>query len=81
MKSLLPGRADLVRALRSGGPELQEAVAHFLGFERTVSQQQTVQATASAAIALGSATVESVVAPGPAAVAVPFWKNNLNTLS
>ena len=34
MKSVLLGRADLVRALRSGGPELQEAVAHFLGLER-----------------------------------------------
>ncbi len=74
MKSLLPGRADLVRTLRSGGPELQEAVAHFLGFERTVPQQQTVQATASAAIALSSATVEGVAAPAAPAVEVLFWQ-------
>ena len=74
MKSVLLGRADLVRALRSGGPELQEAVAHFLGFERNVPQQQMVQATASAAIALGSATVEGVAAPAAPAVEVPFWQ-------
>src|SRR3954454_19772237 len=34
MKDVLAGRVDLVRALTSGGTELQEAVAHLLGFER-----------------------------------------------
>jgi len=34
MKDVLVGRVDLVRALTSGGTELQEAVAHLLGFER-----------------------------------------------
>ncbi len=75
MKSLLPGRADLVRALRSGGPELQEAVAHFLGLERIAPPQRVVQASARSEIQFHStATVEVVTAPGPAAVEVPFWQ-------
>ncbi len=31
MKDVLAGRVDLVRALASGGTELQEAAAHLLG--------------------------------------------------
>jgi formylglycine-generating enzyme required for sulfatase activity len=34
MKDVLTGRVDLVRALASGGAELQEAVARLLGLER-----------------------------------------------
>ena len=34
MKDVMVGRVDLVRALTSGGTELQDAVAHLLGFER-----------------------------------------------
>ena len=75
MKSVLLGRADLVRALRSGGPELQEAVAHFLGLERIAPPQRVVQASARSEIQFHStATVEGVAAPGPAAVEVPFWQ-------
>ena len=75
MKSVLPGRADLVRALRSGGPELQEAVAHFLGLERIVPPQRVVQASARSEIQFhATATVEVVAAPAAAAVAVPFWQ-------
>jgi len=75
MKSVLLGRADLVRALRTGGPELQEAVAHFLGLERIAPPPQRTQTIASGGMEFGgSAIVEFVAAPGPAAVAVPFWQ-------
>ena len=75
MKSVLLGRADLVRALRSGGPELQEAVAHFLGLERIAPPQRVVQASARSEIQFHStATAEVVAAPAAAAVEVPFWQ-------
>jgi len=61
--------------MRSGGPELQEAVAHFLGLERIAPPRQRTQTIALAGMEVGgSATVEFVAAPGPAAVEVPFWQ-------
>jgi formylglycine-generating enzyme required for sulfatase activity len=75
MNSLLPGRADLVRALRSGGPELQEAVAHFLGLEHITPPQRVVQASARSEIQFHDmVTVEVIAAPAAPAVEVPFWQ-------
>ena len=40
MKNILTGRADLARAFVSGGEELQEALAHLLGFEAVVEPRR-----------------------------------------
>ncbi len=58
MKSVLPGRADLVRALGSGGPELQEAVAHFLGLERIAPREAVLVAATAEFRAPGAATAD-----------------------
>ncbi len=72
MKGELTGRADLVRALRSNEPELQQAVARLLGMEHLPPAPIERIGFPIEVPGTTAATDES---PGPATgtVLVPFW--------
>jgi formylglycine-generating enzyme required for sulfatase activity len=70
-KNALVGRVDLVRALSAGGPELQEAIADLLGFER--EPVLTPPATIDVAPALLQEPEPRIATPIPDRVPIPFW--------
>ncbi|GEM_PF-2649668 len=75
MKGVMLGRGDLVRALGSGGPEVQEALAWLLGLEREVPSNEPPQLPPTERVESQDTVTAGVVPSPPAAdaVQVPFW--------
>ncbi len=71
-KDVLVGRVDLVRALRAGGVELQEALADLLGFQREPAETQPPEIDTGP----GQSPGPQPGAPPatPLRVQVPFWR-------
>ena len=75
MKGVMVGRGDLVRALGSGGPEVQEALAWLLGLEREVPNNKPPQLPPTGLVE-SQDTVSAGIVPSPPeadAIQVPFW--------
>jgi formylglycine-generating enzyme required for sulfatase activity len=76
MKDVLAGRVDLLRARRSGCPELQDVLAHLLGYERAPSRQHAVRPPPPLP-PTPQREIEAVTNDRPTAsssVEVPFWQ-------
>jgi formylglycine-generating enzyme required for sulfatase activity len=72
-KDVLVGRVDLLRALSSGGIELQEALAGFLGFERE-PEEVTPPPQPEPEPAQPLEPQPESPPPNPVHVEVPFWQ-------
>ena len=74
MKTVLTGRSDLVRALRSGGPELLEAVARLLGMEALPPRQpEPIAIPLDRPMSDAPDSAEASPGPAPVEILVPYW--------
>src|SRR5208337_5682269 len=71
-KDVLVGRVDLVRALRAGGVELQEALADLLGFQREPAETQPPELDTGPGQSPG--TQPEVPQSTSVRIQVPFWR-------
>jgi formylglycine-generating enzyme required for sulfatase activity len=82
MKVALTGRVDLLRVRRSGCPELQDALAHLLGYERILKREDALLLSAPPPtpppplpqMLTQTEVRTSVYQTSPVQVEVPFWQ-------